>query len=127
MRYLFGFICVLALGVMPMVGCSDGGGSGGEGGSGPPLEFVAGQPVTVSGPTPFQGCGPISNEPFNPGAEVEPWIAVNPTNRNNLVGAWILDTGSRPYEWHRYGRDLRRWRDLGARSDSRFSLYWWRY
>ena len=39
MRYLFGFLCVCALGVMPLVGCSEGGeggsgGTGGEGGSG---------------------------------------------------------------------------------------------
>lgn len=35
MRYLFGFICVCALGVMPLVGCADaGGGSGGSAGSG---------------------------------------------------------------------------------------------
>jgi hypothetical protein len=32
MRYLFGFMCVLALGVMPLVGCSDTGGDGGTGG-----------------------------------------------------------------------------------------------
>lgn len=32
MRYLFGFLCVCALGFMPLVGCSDG--NGGEGGSG---------------------------------------------------------------------------------------------
>jgi hypothetical protein len=34
MRYLFGFICVLALGVMPLVGCSESGGAGGTGGDG---------------------------------------------------------------------------------------------
>ncbi len=33
MRYLFGFLCVLALGVMPVVGCSESG-SGGMAGSG---------------------------------------------------------------------------------------------
>ncbi len=32
-RYLFGFICVLALGVMPLVGCSETSGEGGSGGS----------------------------------------------------------------------------------------------
>ena len=32
-RYLFGFICVLALGVMPMVGCGETNGGGGSGGS----------------------------------------------------------------------------------------------
>jgi hypothetical protein len=34
MRYLFGFVCVCAFGVMPMVGCSDYEGTGGSGGSG---------------------------------------------------------------------------------------------
>jgi len=33
MRYLFGFMCVLALGVMPMVGCGETEGTGGSGGS----------------------------------------------------------------------------------------------
>jgi hypothetical protein len=34
MRYLFGFMCVLALGVMPLVGCSETSGEGGAGGTG---------------------------------------------------------------------------------------------
>ena len=34
MRYLFGFVCVCALGVVPLVGCSDTTGDGGSGGSG---------------------------------------------------------------------------------------------
>jgi hypothetical protein len=41
MPYLFGFMCVLALGVMPMVGCNDSegaGGSGGDGGTGGGVE-----------------------------------------------------------------------------------------
>ena len=33
MRYLFGFLCVCALGVMPLVGCSETSGEGGSGGS----------------------------------------------------------------------------------------------
>ena len=33
MRYLFGFLCVCALGVMPLVGCSETGGDGGSGGT----------------------------------------------------------------------------------------------
>jgi hypothetical protein len=32
MRYLFGFLCVCALGVMPLVGCGDTTGTGGQGG-----------------------------------------------------------------------------------------------
>ena len=34
MRYLFGFICVCALGAMPLVGCSETSGTGGSGGDG---------------------------------------------------------------------------------------------
>ena len=34
MRYLFGFLCVCALGVMPSVGCSETTGAGGSGGDG---------------------------------------------------------------------------------------------
>ena len=34
MRYLFGFLCVCALGVMPLVGCSETTGDGGSGGAG---------------------------------------------------------------------------------------------
>ncbi len=33
MRYLFGFLCVCALGVVPLVGCSEKGGEGGSGGT----------------------------------------------------------------------------------------------
>ena len=33
MRYLFGFLCVCALGVMPLMGCSETSGDGGSGGS----------------------------------------------------------------------------------------------
>jgi len=33
MRYLFGFLCVCALGVMPLVGCSETSGDGGNGGT----------------------------------------------------------------------------------------------
>jgi len=34
MRYLFGFLCVSALGLMPLVGCSETNGTGGGGGGG---------------------------------------------------------------------------------------------
>ena len=48
-------------------------------------------PVTVSGPSPFATCaigGPGTNY-LN--AEVEPWIALNPANGKNLIGAWQQD------------------------------------
>jgi hypothetical protein len=33
MRYLFGFLCVCALGIVPLIGCTDPSGQGGSGGS----------------------------------------------------------------------------------------------
>jgi 6-phosphogluconolactonase len=32
MRFLFGLTCAVALGLMPLVGCNDNGGTGGSGG-----------------------------------------------------------------------------------------------
>jgi hypothetical protein len=60
--------------------------------------------VRVSGnPSPLAGCTNIG--PGTPGAvnyvndEVEPWVAVNPTNPQNIIGVWQQD----------------RWSDGGAR------------
>ena len=54
-------------------------------------------PLTlVTSPTPFTpGCNgaPQSGEVF-PNAEVEPWVALNPTNPANLVGVWQQDRWS---------------------------------
>ncbi len=41
MRCLFGFLCVCALGVMPLVGCSETAGDGGSGGEGDVIECAA--------------------------------------------------------------------------------------
>ncbi|MBW2545968.1 MAG: exo-alpha-sialidase [Deltaproteobacteria bacterium] len=83
MRYLVGFMCVLALGVM---GCSDGG-------AGPATEFEAGDAVTVSNTSPFAECTADSDPelPFYADSEVEPWLEVNPTNRNHLAASWQQD------------------------------------
>src|SRR5258708_11910169 len=51
-------------------------------------------PVLVSGPSPFAGCtigGPGTNYE---NAEVEPWVALNPTNPSNLIGVWQQDRWS---------------------------------
>jgi hypothetical protein len=51
-------------------------------------------PVLVSGPSPFAGCtigGPGTNYV---NAEVEPWVAVNPANRSNVIGVWQQDRWS---------------------------------
>jgi hypothetical protein len=55
--------------------------------------------VPASGPSPFSGCtvgGPGTNYP---NTEVEPWLAVNPANPNNVIGVYQQD----------------RWADGGAR------------
>jgi hypothetical protein len=52
-----------------------------------------GPAVAVSGASPIAGCDgdqPGSGINFA-NSEVEPWIAVNPTNGDNLVGAWQQD------------------------------------
>jgi hypothetical protein len=49
--------------------------------------------VTVTGPSPFAaGCeGTPQTGTVYPGAEVEPWVDVNPANENNVVGNWQQD------------------------------------
>ena len=58
--------------------------------------YEAGPLVRVSGPTPFVGnCGLGGQSGTNyPGTEVEPWVEVNPTNPDNLIGAWQQDRWS---------------------------------
>jgi len=58
MRYLFGFLCVCALGLMPLVGCSEtsgtGGSGGGAGGSGEfPSYVLTFTELKPDGTTPF--------------------------------------------------------------------------
>jgi hypothetical protein len=53
--------------------------------------------VAVSAPTsPLGGCAPFDTGPGTkyPSTEVEPWLAVNPTNANNIVGSWQQDRWS---------------------------------
>lgn len=91
MRYSLPLVCFLGLSVMPIVGCSDSNNS--HQGSSAPV-FVAGPPVTVSGPSPLAGC----DQPAAAGwenAETEPSIAINPSNPDNLVGIWMQDGTSR--------------------------------
>jgi len=57
--------------------------------AGPPTH-----PTRVSGPSPFAaGCvtSPFTFEINYRNAEVEPWIAVDPTNPNHLIGVWQQD------------------------------------
>lgn len=63
------------------------------------------KPVQISGKSPFVGCTadnvgvPGTNVPH---WEVEPWLAVNPTNPANLVAVWFQD----PSDLFRGGRGL---------------------
>ncbi len=47
--------------------------------------------VQVSGPSPFADCPPADLDGFLPEGEVEPYVAVNPTNPANVVGVWMQD------------------------------------
>ena len=67
MRYLFGFLCVCALGVMPLVGCSETSGDGGSGGS-----------AGTGGSAGSGGTGGAGGD-------------VTPAIKEMLVGRWWLD------------------------------------
>jgi len=58
--------------------------------------FGAGPLVLVSGPSPFAGCavGGTSTSTLYPEAEVEPFVAVNPTNSKNVIGVFQQDRWS---------------------------------
>jgi hypothetical protein len=64
-----------------------------------PLTVTA--PVNISTPTPFPpGCGGAAEGGFAgtnfnyPNSEVEPWLAVSPTNPNDVAGFWQQDRWS---------------------------------
>jgi Neuraminidase (sialidase) len=75
---------VVALGVVAVVGCGD---------NTLPDPFLG--LVRVSGQTPFaEGCGGTQQGQSFRGIEVEPSVAVDPTNPAHLVGAWQQDRWS---------------------------------
>ena len=51
----------------------------------------AGPPILASATNPLAGCPPDGSGVNFPGAEVEPWIEVNPTNGDNIVGFYQQD------------------------------------
>jgi hypothetical protein len=61
--------------------------------------LAVGTPVPASGPSPFAGC-PVGAAPGNdpgtvyPSTEVEPFVAVNPTDPNNVIGVFQQDRWS---------------------------------
>lgn len=94
-------LVVVVLAVMPGLISADSGFSG----------------TVVSGPSPFSNCdlgaGPGSN--LCPKAEVEPWVAVNPANPKNIIGAMAAGplvrrrgTGPRRRLFHQRRPDLGR-------------------
>ena len=53
---------------------------------------VVGNTVTVTGTSPFSlGCEQTTTAGAYPGAEVEPFVATDPTNARNLIGVWQQD------------------------------------
>jgi hypothetical protein len=60
--------------------------------------FATGPLVQVSGTSLFAGCtadgAADQSGTLSPDSEVEPWIDVNPTNLNNIVGIWQQDRWS---------------------------------
>jgi hypothetical protein len=51
----------------------------------------AGPPILASGTNPLAACPPDGSGVNFPGAEVEPWIQVNPTDADNIVGFYQQD------------------------------------
>jgi hypothetical protein len=76
-RILFG---IVGVGLLVALGPSAAAGPSGIG----PL-------VQVSGPSPFADCPPADLDAVLPKGEVEPNVAVNPTNPANVVGVWMQD------------------------------------
>jgi hypothetical protein len=88
---------------LAVVGCGGGGGGGGASSGGgqppppqPPQEppvFSTATAVRVTGPTPFSAnclAVPAGATTYT-NAEVEPHLAINPSNPNHLVAAWQQD------------------------------------
>jgi hypothetical protein len=82
-----------------LTACGGGGGGGDSGGSvtmppPPPPAIASDGAIRVSGPSPFTAnCAEASAGVFA-NAEVEPFIASNPSNPNNLIAVWQQDRWS---------------------------------
>ncbi|MGB9149586.1 MAG: sialidase family protein [Burkholderiales bacterium] len=76
--------------IMAFLSACGGGGGGTSAGVEPPANPVVGQEIRVSRTTAFPpGCeGVGSAGTLYANAEVEPTVAVNPFNPNNIIGAW---------------------------------------
>jgi hypothetical protein len=92
-------IATVAIGVVTAGGAATAAprASGPEQGAGPAAgAALAGPPVAVSGASPFSGCtaGATPTSTVFPGAEVEPWVAVNPRDPRNIVAYYQQDRWS---------------------------------
>jgi len=77
---------------LALSGC--GGGSSSSASAGPTLGPPSSSLVRVSQASPYSaGCGEAGGTSYED-AEVEPFVAINPTNPSNLVGAWQQDRWS---------------------------------
>jgi hypothetical protein len=56
--------------------------------------LLATVPVQTSGPSPFAACEVGGPGTVYPNTEVEPWVAVNPTDHNNIIGVYQQDRWS---------------------------------
>ncbi len=85
---------VLLLSAALLAGCGGGGGSSGDNQTPPPMPGDA--QFRVSGASPFaSGCdGVPAAGTLYVNAEVEPMVAVNPRNTQNLIGVWQQDRWS---------------------------------
>lgn len=93
-----GFPLLLAVSVL-LVACSGGGGNSGTTtptGPGTVPTVPPATPGLVSGASGFAAnCSGVSNQgTLYTNAEVEPHVAINPTNPNNLIGTWQQDRWS---------------------------------
>ncbi|MBW2160455.1 MAG: hypothetical protein JRH14_10935, partial [Deltaproteobacteria bacterium] len=79
-------VCGFLVGAL-VVGC------GSDGGDALPTEFVPGDLVPVSKGSPFAECSADLDPelPFFADSEVEPWLVVNPTNRDHFAAVWQQD------------------------------------
>jgi hypothetical protein len=87
-----GFAAAIACALL-LTGCGGGGGGGGGDNNPPPSDDPQ---FRVSGASPFAlGCDGIpAFGTLYVNAEVEPMVAVNPRNTNNIVGVWQQDRWS---------------------------------
>jgi len=88
-------LTIRALLSIPLISCGGGGGGGGSAPP-PPPPFSSVPLVRVSqGSTLMAGCnGAPQTGSLYLDAEVEPYVAINPSNPTNLIGAWQQDRWS---------------------------------